>query len=413
MLTLGDWERAYQCYDMLENIYNNSQKLIRNKAVMLLRLGRADDALGEIRRNFEYDSVVADQVVEVDIVMDSIIVGDIYRKMGLLDKAIQIYASIISHIGVDSNYWGALHYSIGICNFRAGRWVLAWEGLEYRGEYPVAGLHGVPRWAGQPVRGGLVVYAEQGKGDAIMMARFYENIKIPDAKITFLVHRELETLFKYSFPSLQIESVLSIHSGEFSFICPDLSLPFNLGVELVPSERYLKNPGERFTNMDDGYIRRFRVGVAWNGSPKNPMDAIRSINMNDFLRIFEGLNVDLYCLVPREMCACEEVVLPDNVIVPTTVDDDFSVMADLIASMDLIVSVDSAPAHLAGALGVPVWLLLASVADWRWRDRSSDWYLSMRIFRQEPAAGTNWEGVIAEVREQLIHLLSETFMDRA
>jgi ADP-heptose:LPS heptosyltransferase len=145
------------------------------------------------------------------------------------------------------------------------------------------------------------------------------------------------------------------------------------------------------------------LGVVWAGSPGNSVDARRSLSATDMLAMLsergDTVALSLQMGAPgmaqlAEQCAAGIIPLLDLL-------KDFSDTAAIIERLDLVISVDTAVAHLAGALGKPVWLLLPAGPDWRWGllDERTDWYPSMRIFRQ-PQAG-DWQSVIDAVKHAL------------
>ncbi|MGI4826590.1 MAG: glycosyltransferase family 9 protein, partial [Janthinobacterium lividum] len=148
---------------------------------------------------------------------------------------------------------------------------------------------------------------------------------------------------------------------------------------------------------------QLRVGIVWAGDPTNERDQIRSVPLSLFAKLFDIDNVRFFSLQvgrgARELDGTEARV--------TNLGAKFTDMADTAASikeMDLVISVDTSVAHLAGALGKPVWLLIATVADWRWFTAREDspWYPSMRIFRQ--TSFMDWKEVLGRVHTALSDL---------
>jgi hypothetical protein len=143
------------------------------------------------------------------------------------------------------------------------------------------------------------------------------------------------------------------------------------------------------------------VGFAWSGSPTHTNDLNRSIALEGILPL---LRAPVQCVSLQKVIRDTDVPILTGVSAMLRLGEeltDFAATAALIAEMDLVITVDTAVAHLAGALGKPVWILLPYVADWRWlRDRDdSPWYPTARLFRQ-PAAG-DWAGVIERVAVEL------------
>jgi ADP-heptose:LPS heptosyltransferase len=145
-------------------------------------------------------------------------------------------------------------------------------------------------------------------------------------------------------------------------------------------------------------MRRPRIGLAWSGSPTHKNDHNRSIALNSLLAALDGIDASFISL-QREVRAAEVAILTDrsNVVRLGEELNDFSDTAALISDLDLIISVDTAVAHLAGALAKPVWVLLPYYPDWRWlleRD-DSPWYPTARLFRQDETRG--WDSVLGRL----------------
>jgi hypothetical protein len=150
-----------------------------------------------------------------------------------------------------------------------------------------------------------------------------------------------------------------------------------------------------------------RIGVAWQGNPHHRLDRFRSVPLTAFEPVSELPNVALYSLqrgpgseqldtqAGRRLRVCE---LASRTVSTT---DDWADTAAIIANLDLVISVDTAVAHLAGALGVPVWIALSAAPDWRWMLKRSDspWYPQARLFRQSHLS--HWEPVFVEMAGQL------------
>jgi Glycosyltransferase family 9 (heptosyltransferase) len=194
---------------------------------------------------------------------------------------------------------------------------------------------------------------------------------------------------------------------DFDLHCPSLSLPRGFGTELatVPGETpYLRASaaGVAAWNTRLGVSRRPRIGIAWSGRPTHKNDHNRSIALAAFLQIFAGIDANVVSL-QREVRDADAATLRARADVLHFGEElkDFSDTAALIENLDLVVAVDTSVAHLAGALGKPVWVLLPFIPDWRWLlDRDdSPWYPTARLFRQDDSR--TWEGVFARVNAAL------------
>lgn len=239
----------------------------------------------------------------------------------------------------------------------------------------------IPRWCGEDLNGAkFLITGEQGFGDQIMCARFAKLLQKRGAQVIWLCDPPLERLFNQcaGIPAASAET-----GGEFdgiSYFCPSSGLPnlFFPPLSEPPGDPYLVAP-------TPSVVPGLTIGVVPGGNPKKSSDAARS------------LPADL----AAELLALPGVVdlRPEN-----TGARDFYDTASIIAGLDLVISVDTAVAHLAGAMGKPVWILLAEQNDWRWlRGRSdSPWYRSATLFRQMTQG--DWRGPLGRVRDALAAL---------
>jgi hypothetical protein len=164
----------------------------------------------------------------------------------------------------------------------------------------------------------------------------------------------------------------------------------------MPEAELVKQWNRRFAALGEG----LRVGLVWAGNPNNPLDRGRSINLREFGPLAEIPGANFWSLQLEE--PAQQLVPPGLRLIDWTDDlHDFADTAALIANLDLVITVETAVAHLAGAMGKRVWVLLRRVPPWRWlMDREdSPWYPTMRLFRQKTRG--DWASVIQSVAEAL------------
>ncbi len=210
---------------------------------------------------------------------------------------------------------------------------------------------------------------------------------------------------------------------DYDWHIPMMSLPFALGtrVESIPAPVPYIYPDPILTEAWREQIaaaaagRALRVGLVWAGNPKNKVQRHRAIPFEEFAELAAPKNLDAIILdqicfvnLQKGEAGKQAAVAPWKLVDFTDQLRTFADTAALIANLDLVISVDTAVAHLAGAIGKPVWLLVPSLCDWRWMlDRSdSPWYPTMRVFRQ-PARG-QWPAVIATIANALAELVRST-----
>ncbi len=267
-------------------------------------------------------------------------------------------------------------------------------------------LCGLPLWDASSLSGKtILVITEQAFGDTVQFCRFLPLLAKQGGRVLLL--NNLKPLDKLLATVPSLEQV--IKPGEplpkCDWAVPMLSIPYLLNTTLdnIPTSTPYLFPDIERCLWWENYLRGdhgFKVGIAWKGRRKP--DPRRSAELDDFAVFNDISGISWYSLQIPEG---EEVLsgFPAGITLndPTSLLPDFSETAALMSHLDLVISIDSAVAHLAGALGRPTWLLLPYSPDWRWmlgRD-DSPWYPTMRIFRQ-PGPGA-WEAVFAEVASAL------------
>ncbi len=270
-----------------------------------------------------------------------------------------------------------------------------------------------PAWRGEKIDGSLLLWPEQGIGDEIMFAGAVSDAVARGNRCILECDARLLPLFARSFPEVEVISDREAGfdpSREIAAQLPTGSLPLfyrgDRAAFAAAASPYLKADSAKREKYRDRYSDGGRaVGLAWF-SNNVKTGANRSIAMPVFEPLFAQPNLRWISLQYGELAALQAEV--GNL--PVFVDPEADQLADIdefaaqVAAMDLVITIDNTTAHLAGALGVPVWLLLPFAPDWRWQASGSDspWYPTMRIFRQ-PRRG-DWESVMAEVWEALAAL---------
>lgn len=297
---------------------------------------------------------------------------------------------------------------------RQGRFEAGWAALEARDWY--AGLAArlpCPRWQGEALQGlSVLVGFEAGHGDMIMFSRFAAALKARGAaRVTLLCHPALRRLFA----SLEaVDRVVAFDEElpadeRWDLWTPPLSIPFHLGtrLETLPATLpYLRaEPGLMAHWRPRLPGEGLRVGLVWKGSRGFENDAERSLpSLATLAPLFEVEGISFVSL--QKGAGEDEGRNPPAGMTLTHLGTDLRDFADaaaIVAQLDLLVSVDTAMAHLAGALARPCWLLLPDhLTDWRWLDHRDDspWYPGvMRLFRQP--AGGGWSAVVGSLTRML------------
>jgi tetratricopeptide (TPR) repeat protein len=313
-----------------------------------------------------------------------------------------------------------VHYDLAQVLLMQGNFLEGWKHFARRFEcaksqvciYPFT--FNLPLWDGAPYKGRtLLVHCEQGFGDTIQFARFLPLVKALGGKVLFQVQPPLLTLFE-DFPG--VDQLLALTDQkpdnlEADMVVPLMSLPGCLQIEAARTPN--KVP---YLHADETNVRRwktiidprtFNVGIVWSGNPIQVNNPRRACKPDDFLPLSTLPGIQLYSLQKeREPSEPAHSFLNGSVIHLGHMLDTFSDTAAVIAHMDLIITVDTSVAHLAGAMGHPVWILLCHLPDWRWGlwRSANTWYPTARLFRQ-PKRGA-WQPVFAMVRDALAELLA-------
>jgi len=305
-------------------------------------------------------------------------------------------------------------------NLLLGRFARGWELNEGRftGNPLAAGRRtAVPDWRGLGDLTGktLLLYPEQGVGDLLQFCRYVLLLQERGAHIVLEAPADLHGLLASLEPSLQLALPGSVVPADWQ--CPIMSLPYALQTRLdsIPAQAcYLTAAPEAIARWRArlGSTTRPRIGLAFSGNPRHAADRRRSMNLEQLLPIF-GADLEFHLLQPtlrsHDVPVMERLALVDHR--PHL--HDFSDTAALIACMDLVISVDTSVAHLAGALGVPAWVLLARPSEWRWllERRDTPWYPGMRLYRMQSRG--DWSGVVSELAADLAALAARPGLGHA
>ena len=301
------------------------------------------------------------------------------------------------------------HYNRALALLTLGHFEEGWCGHEYRNlsqKTPSARRYPKPLWLGkEPIKDQrLFLYYEQGFGDTIQFSRYALLAADQGAKVALSVHDPLRRLFKDFDPRILVIGQKE-EPTEFDLHCPLLSLPLAFGTKLetIPTwpEGYLKAPAEEVAawaqRMPAG---RRRIGLVWSGSALQDNDPVRSIPLAKLTPLLQS--GDVWVSLQKDPRASDRPTLEaSGIFDPTAEFGDFADTAALISALDLVVTVCTSVAHLAGALGKPVWVMLPFFANFGWllRREDSPWYPSMRLFRQQKLG--DWDNVIARINQAL------------
>ena len=313
-------------------------------------------------------------------------------------------------------------FGLSLAHLMLGEFATGWKSYHSRwqsetNDTPIRN-YSLPRWRGEKLEGSLYLWSEQGIGDEIQFAGLAPDLIKTGNRFQLECDRRLVPLFSRSFPQIAIVSraaqATATLASEFVAHLPtgDLPLYFRTseGDFARSSSPYLFADPAVSANFRTRYAgtidakRTTLIGLAWHTN--NPRSGhIRSVHLKDLEPLLELAGSVWVSLQYGSFDSLEEQARAANapLLIDRTVDQfaDLDLFAAQVAAMDLVITIDNSTAHLAGALGVPVWLLLPFASDWRWMEKRTDspWYPTIRIFRQ-PKLG-DWETVVREVGRAL------------
>ena len=305
------------------------------------------------------------------------------------------------------------HWNRGVAHLLAGQFAEGWDAYEWRKRrYPACypPLPG-PQWDGEALEGRtILVRAEQGFGDALQFARYLPLLTRRGAHVVLQAASPLVPLLQ-RIPDIVV--VDRAHTRSHDVWVDQTSLPrlFRTDADTIPAASGYLTPDPVLAEACDAALPfGLRIGVAWAGNPAHHNDRRRSIPVSALAPIVgAGARMLVSLQVgPHAPDISKVFGIKDQSHRLT----DFAATAALVAGLDLVITVDTAVAHLAGALGIPTWLMLAHAPDWRWmlnRD-DSPWYSSIRLFRQDRPG--DWAGVVERVAAALAGIVrpSENFL---
>ncbi len=302
-------------------------------------------------------------------------------------------------------------FNLALLYLRHGRFAEGWRRYDWRfqaGGHPAVRTgRQQPLWDGRRLDGETVLLcAEQGLGDVIQFLRFAPAVQSRGARLLLECPAPLRTLVEdLPFLAGTVDPTETCNEAHYQF--PLMSVPRLLAERFEPSPLpfpYLKAPPPTAGSAHPLLALGDRkIGIVWTGDPDNPFNPIRSCRPEDFHPLTRIPKTRLYSLQYQDGGISPEALSGKGIASLGSALGDFAQTAALLHELDLVITVDTALAHLAGALGRETWLLLSSPCDWRWSVEGSTtpWYPNLRLFRQERSG--DWAELFERVARALAH----------
>jgi tetratricopeptide (TPR) repeat protein len=394
LAALGRVAAAVEDYRLAVAALPGSTAVYGNLGAALQRLGRLDEALA----CFAQATALAPGFVEAWYNH-----GVVLRDLGCDADA---EASLRRALALAPGH-AAARTDLALLELRRGDDAAGWRNYEARWQaqgFP--GRRAAPeqrQWRGAAPIGGktLRLHAEQGLGDTLQFCRYVPRAASLGATIELAVQPSLVSLLGGQFPGV---TVVADGAGTEAadYHCPLLSLPLALGAGRAAATPYLAADPKRRAAWRDrlGSEAGLRVGLVWAGNPAHPNDRNRSIALGMIAALAAAPGTRWHSLQKKVTEAERATLRAAGIADCGDALTDFAETAALVSEFDLVIAVDTAVAHLAGALGRPVWILLPAIADWRWGvgRAETEWYPTARLFRQ---SGEGWPPVLQAVMAAL------------
>ena len=399
-MNLGRAEEAQTCFQTVLRLRADFPEAYLSLGNVLQGLGRYEEAEAAFREELRLRPDAPDPLVSL---------GHVLRDQGRHEEALACFAEVL-RVNPDN---AEARANRGMALLGKGDFQQAWPDYEFRLLFKGAQVRSYPQppWDGGPFHNrSILLAAEQGLGDTLQFVRYAPLVKERGGRVILECQPSLRRLLA-SCPGVDQIVPQGAPLPQCDFHVRLMSLPGILGTTLenIPADiPYLAADPVQVEMWRAVLARRpgFKVGICWQGNPAHVMVRRRLVPLEQFASL---ARVPGICLVSLQQGAGSEQLecLDDKFSIWKLLDrcsdpaEAWQETAALVRALDLVITVDTAPAHLSGALGVPVWVLLPSAPCWRWlRDRQdSPWYPTMRLFRQSRPG--DWESVLARVAELL------------
>ena len=394
---LGEHRAAAAGYRRALALKPGEAQTLYNLGLALEALGAPKEAAENLRRAVELSPKSPDYLAGL---------GQSLISMGDIPSAVEVFKYSLAE---DPDNLDA-HLGMARANLLAGHLTAGFEEYVWHRRRTINAEPDLPgpAWDGSdPAGKTILVYGEHGLGDTIQNARYIPLLAARGARVILSCHKSLMRLFGTLDGAAEIIDQDTL-VPDYDAHVPIMEFPrlFETALDSIPADCPYLSPPEGTEFSSPKHI--FRAGIVWSGSARHQKDRIRSFALDDLAPLFGIPGLIVFSLQTGE--AGEDIGASEfgHLLQDAGSDlTDFAHTADLLRQLDLLITADTAIAHLAGALALPVWVLLPFAPDWRWMLRRDDspWYPTMRLFRQ-PAPG-DWASVIASAAEALAEAAEE------
>jgi tetratricopeptide (TPR) repeat protein len=425
----GSLELAAEWYQRAVALDPKRYEVYNDLGLVLTNLGNYGAAIESFRRSLRLDPRSAKTIASLGYLFeckgDLISASEAYRDAIKLDPQLHAaYADLgyvffgLGELGEAADCFHRLRAlrpdsaeataNLGLIHLMQGNFAAGWAEYESRWKVGLADDRKMTQrqWKGEPLNGErILIHAEQGFGDTLQFVRYVPLVAARGGQVVLEVQPSLRRLLAGTAGAWQVISrgeTLPEHAWQ----CPLLSLPLAFGTEMhsipatVPYVHAEPTQAAAWQQRLAGNTRR--IGLAWSGNPGMQRNRYRSIPLEHLVPLLKVPGTTFYSLQVGPGSEQVNQAPPDARLIDLTSElKDFADTAALVASLDLVISIDSSVAHLAGAMGRPVWIMLHKGCDWRYfLDREdSPWYPTARLFRQTTPGG--WQEVVNQVERAL------------
>jgi tetratricopeptide (TPR) repeat protein len=433
---LERYGEALTCFDQAAARDPRDARAHYNRGNTLRALARNAEAVEAYERALALDPRMSEAMVNLGTVLA--VVGRHQEAIALYDRALAIdesnadahynRANALRALERDAeavaSYDRALalrpahadtHWNRAWALLALGDYVRGWPEHEWRlkrSQLPLPPVASdAPVWNGDsdPAGKRILVLSEQGAGDTLQFLRYVPMLAERGAQILLELPPALRRLCgSYGRYATFVDRDESIEPHDLQIPMASLPYAFRTTLETIPAQiPYLAADPE----LVDSWARRLaragperRIGLAWAGNPRQGSEARRGVGLAAYLPLLDVPGLHWFSLQVGERAADLRQSPGERIVDLSSAIGDYADTAAVIEQLDLVISSDTSVAHLAGALGKPVWVLLMFASDWRWlRDRTdSPWYPTARLFRQ--AVAGDWAGVVGDVRRELLSM---------